>query len=709
MKFMTLTMRNWRSFHGDHRVEFSVDPRKPVTLILGPNGAGKTALLNAFTWALYGEFTDGFAQPGQLVNVDAVEMDPSAETWVELTLVHEKDEFRVRRVTDARRQSAREYDLTVTKNGERAVEDDIYKILPKALKDLFFFPAETFSTANVLEGNRPGEGSSLNIGQAIRSLLAGDIYDRATEDLRKAIESEALKPPKNYSDNTVEDARRKYEQAQEELNSAESRRDDLPGLLADARDKASKAKKEAERYNPEEIRRWELEYGRLTGCVRQAEDATQRAHELYVTLARKAHLHFAQSAVHSAISQLDLAEKAGLMPPRIHESVLDKTLKECRCTLCGEPLSKEANDRIKTLRAHVADARVAVRGMETRSLLVRHVTQRDTEVAGLRKDVASLAADLGAAGPQQDADMRMLQAVLRTCVDVADRLLTKAMRELKDFTDAHNIERIPVGQSPVEIAMVRQKTVDMLIAEVKGIEADIEELSAKARESLADYTRKSSKSEGHKRKTAAIKILREVKDFFDAARKGLNRFGREDFEQAINVTYSDLIAKPYQIHVGEDFGITVRFPGREEEIPLSQSEKVLVLIAFLGAIARLAPLYEEIARNQQQLKRTGGVATSRSQGFPVVLDSPTSPLDDEYEADVVNALPKLLPQVVVIVSAKSVAVWEGIADSVGSANIMELTSRSSSNRKVRWNGKDHIYSAQDDGVAHARTRMTSIG
>ncbi|TQL20171.1 AAA family ATPase [Streptomyces sp. SLBN-134] len=708
MKFMSLAMRNWRSFHGDHRVEFSIDPSKPVTLILGPNGAGKTALLNAFTWALYGEFTDGFARTGQLVNLDAVEMDPSAETWVELTLVHEEDEFRVRRVTDARRQSAGEYDLTVTKNGERAVEDDIYRILPKALKDLFFFPAETFSTASVLEGNRPGEGSSLNIGQAIRSLLAGDIYDRAIEDLRKAIESQSLKPPKNYSDHTVEEARRKYEQAQEELNTTERRRDDLPGLLADARDKASKAKKEAERYNPEEIAKWEHEYEQRTGRVRQAEDATQRAHGLYVNLARKAHLHFAQSAVQSAISQLDLAEKAGLMPPRIHESVLDKTLTDCRCTLCGGPLSEAANQRIKTLRAHVGDARVAVRGMETRSLLLRHAAQEKSEVANLRKDVASLAAELGAAGPQQDADMRMLQAVLRTCVDMADGLLTKATRELTEFTDARDVERPPEGESPVETAMVRQKSVDLLVAESQVIESEIEKLSAKARELLADYTRKSSKSEGHKRKTAAIEILREVKDFFDTARKGLNQFGREDFEKAINDTYSDLIAKPYQIHVGEDFGITVRFPGKAEEIPLSQSEKVLVLIAFLGAIARLAPIYEEIARRKQQLQRTGSVATSRSQGFPVVLDSPTSPLDDEYEADVVNALPKLLPQVVVLVSAKSVAVWEEIAGSVGSANIMELTSSVSSNRTVRWNGKDYTYSAQDVGVAHARTRMTSI-
>ena len=42
MKFVLLKMRNWRPFHGDHEIEFSVDPERPVTLLLGPNGAGKT-------------------------------------------------------------------------------------------------------------------------------------------------------------------------------------------------------------------------------------------------------------------------------------------------------------------------------------------------------------------------------------------------------------------------------------------------------------------------------------------------------------------------------------------------------------------------------------------------------------------------------------------------------------------------------------------
>ena len=190
--------------------------------------------------------------------------------------------------------------------------------------------------------------------------------------------------------------------------------------------------------------------------------------------------------------------------------------------------------------------------------------------------------------------------------------------------------------------------------------------------------------------------------------QGLEEFGRADFEKAINETYSDLIAKPFKIKVDSDFSIRVLLTDTGHTMPLSQSEKVLLLIAFLGAIARLAPHYEEIARQSQQLTMTGSVETSKRTGFPVVLDAPTSPLDEEYEKDVVDALPNLLPQIIVPVSAKSVAVWERIAAKVGKVYVMELTSNTTSDRKVKWNGKDHIYSVNDKDVVPARTRITSL-
>ncbi|WP_458682836.1 AAA family ATPase [Prescottella equi] len=709
MKFISLEMRNWRSFHGHNRIEFSTDQERPVTLLLGPNGAGKTTLLNAFTWVLYGQFTEGFDDHDRLVNLEAIAVDSRAQTSVELVFQHENDEFRVKRETDGQRQANNgDCDLIVTKNGERAVEDDIHRILPPPLKDLFFFPAETFSTASVLKGENPGEGTSFDVGTAIRALLSGDIYDHASADLRKAIESNALKPPMNYRDQTVDAAWRKYEQAQADLSEAEERSEKLPALTAEAREKAAKAKQEAERYNPEEIKKWELRYNELDGKVRNAEQGVGLAQRLFIELARSAHMHFARCAVATSIGRLDLAETAGLMPPRIHENVLERTIESHKCSLCGEQLTESGKARVTALRSRVADAQVAIRGVEIRTNLKQFATRRETDLDRLREEVTNLAQRFEVDVPAASADIRILSAVLRTCTDVSDRLLAQAKREFEGFRAASDVERPVDGQNPVDVAILKQGLVDALESETASISATLSDLENQAKSLFEDYQKKSGKTKEYARKSRAISILQEAKKYFDEARKGLEKFGREDFEKAINSTYSDLVRKEIEISVGDDFSIRVHAAGTTDRLPLSQSEKVLLLIAFLGSIARLAPQYEQIARSGKQLARTGGVETSQGQGFPVVLDAPTSPLDDEYEKEVVSALPNLLPQVIVPVSAKSVSVWEEIADKVGATYVMELTSRNATNRKVRWNGKDHTYSTQDIDVAPARTRLTRI-
>jgi DNA sulfur modification protein DndD len=710
VKFVSLDLRNWRSFHGDNHVDFSTDPERPVTLLLGPNGAGKTNLLNAFTWALYGQFTEGFDEPNRLVNLEAIELDPAARAVVELVLNHQEDEFRVKRVTDARRQAEEGGgDLTVTKNGERAVEDDIHRILPPPLKDLFFFPAETFSTASVLKGDNPGEGTSFDVGTAIRALLSGDIYDHAFADLGKAMASEALKPPKNYRDEYLEQARRNYEQAQAELNAAEERRDSLPGLVAQAREQAARAKKDAERYNPEEIRKWEAQYKELDGFVKQADQGVAHCQTLYVDLARSAHMNFSRCGVATAIARLDLAETAGLMPPRIHEHVLERTLSTHKCSLCGEKLTESGEARVANLRERVGDAQVAIRGVEIRTMLRQYAARYHSELDRIREEITALARRFEVDVPAPDADTKILGSVMRSCIDIADSLLAQAWRAFNEFNVSSNVERPADGQNPVEIAMIKQGLVDTLVSEIDSVGDKVDVLKGKTRELFSEYETKSGKTKEHARKTSAIAILQEAKLFFDEARKGLERFGRQDFEEAINKTYSELIKKELQISVAEDFSIRVFRSGTQDRLALSQSEKVLLLIAFLGAIARLAPHYEEIAQAGQQLTRTGSVKTSQQQGFPVVLDAPTSPLDDEYEKDVVAALPRLLPQVVIPVSARSVDVWETIRKEVGAVYVMELTARRVTNRKVRWDGKDYAYSIQDDGVSPARTHITRIG
>lgn len=702
-------MRNWRSFHGNHEIEFSIDPARPVTLLLGPNGAGKTALLNAFTWAIYGEFTDGFDHTDRLVNLTAVDLSANAETFVDVHLQHEGNDYSVKRSTDAQRQITGEYDLVVTKNGERAVEADIHRILPRPLKDMFFLPAETFSTLSVLNGETGGEGSSFDVKNAIRSLLSGDIYRNASKDLREAIKSDTLKPPKKgYGQEAVESAHRQYEQAESMLSSAEERKDKLPELVAAASKQAVVAKQEAERYDPKEIQKWSNENARLTKQVTDAEQFEKRANAIFVDLARSLHLYFARYGVELGIRRLNQAEDAGLMPPRVHESVLDKTLESGQCSLCHTLLNDISRARVTMLRDRVGDAQIAVRGLEARTLLKQFRSRFETEADRLREEIEDLSTSLQTDPPPKGATFKILAAVVRTCISVADAVQRQAKAELEHFTRASTINRPADGKSPIDIAILTQQRLDTISDELSAMPTKLDALRKARDVAFKDYKEKSGKSDDHKQKSTAIEILQQAQAYFDAASQGLEEFGRADFEKAINETYADLIAKPFTIRVETDFSIRVLLAGTGETMPLSQSEKVLLLIAFLGAIARLAPHYEEIAKQREQFTATGNVETSKLTGFPVVLDAPTSPLDEQYETDVIDALPNLLPQIIVPVSAKSLTGWERIADKVGKAYVMELTSKTASDRKVRWNGKDHAYSICDEQIIPARTRVRSL-
>ena len=199
-----MNLRNWRSFHGENALAFSTDPTKPVTLILGPNGAGKTALLNAFTWVIYGEFTEGFDRRQDLINHEALSLDPNEIAEVRLVLTDAGKEYTITRRVTAVQQAIGANDVFVSADGKTEREEAIHQLLPRALKDLFFFPAETFGTAKVLRSeSKQAQAASLEIDGAIRTLLAGDVYDNAIKDLRDAVNSSSLKNTKKVSDESV--------------------------------------------------------------------------------------------------------------------------------------------------------------------------------------------------------------------------------------------------------------------------------------------------------------------------------------------------------------------------------------------------------------------------------------------------------------------------------------------------------------------------
>lgn len=702
-----MSVKNWRSFHGDNQLEFSTDPDRPVTLILGPNGAGKTALLNAFTWVIYGEFTEGFDRRDDLINHEALSVNSDEIAEVRLVLSDGGKEYTITRSVTAAQQMTGTSDVFVSVDGKTELEEAIHQLLPKALKDLFFFPAETFGTAKVLRSqSKQTQAASLEIDSAIRTLLAGDVYDNAIKDLRDAVNSSALKNTKKVSDAAVNQANQNWVKAQADFAEAERLRDQLPAELAAATAEAEKAQKHAEQYDPEKIALWQQQFQERSDAVAAAKVEVDRANDLYVLLARSAHTHFAAKAVAASVKRLDAAEACGLIPPRIDGQVLKRTLDDKKCLLCGEDLSVHGAARVKDLQTRVADSTTALRGLEARSDLKNYVQKTAETTLQLRASVTELAARFEkVSSPAESADLAHLRATVHECIALADRLHKRAETGLEEFKAQAGPEE-PTTHV-VQIAVAKQLKVKELEERLDALPAKIKELQSLRDAALSDLTAKSKGSKESVDKTEAIRLLDEAKGFFEAAREGLTEYGRQDFERAVNQTYQDLVRKPYELRVDKSFRISLFNEGTEQQVAASQAENVLLLIAFLGAIARLAPEYQKIASDKAQLKKVGDVKTSAAEGFPVVIDAPTSALDDEYELEVVQALPRLLPQIVVPVSAKSVERWEKIAPAIGRVYIMELTSKGQSDRTVRWGGKDRPYSRSDDTVT-TRTKIVPV-
>ena len=71
MKIKSIEITNFRGFNGEHTLEFSMDPQKPVTLIVAENGTGKSNILEAIMWCLHGTLPPK-SKDEQTICVDSV-------------------------------------------------------------------------------------------------------------------------------------------------------------------------------------------------------------------------------------------------------------------------------------------------------------------------------------------------------------------------------------------------------------------------------------------------------------------------------------------------------------------------------------------------------------------------------------------------------------------------------------------------------------
>lgn len=196
MRPISLTLKAFGSYPGEHTIDFEALGKKGLFLITGPTGSGKTTIFDAMVWALYGELP---GTRGHKCDVRSHHVADTVETYAELTFETGGRIYRVRRNEDWQRP--KEIGTGTTGDGVDATlfefKDDTVSAIEtqfgrvsKACKRLVGLTADEFQRVVLLPQGKFTEfllANEKGRQELLSSLFRGKLYQDSTVHLGEQV------------------------------------------------------------------------------------------------------------------------------------------------------------------------------------------------------------------------------------------------------------------------------------------------------------------------------------------------------------------------------------------------------------------------------------------------------------------------------------------------------------------------------------------
>jgi len=699
VKFVSLQMRNWRSFLGSYEIRFAAEAPRNVTILVGQNGVGKTTLLNAFTWVLFCETTAGFRQPEDLFNhVALAAIAPGETDSVEVKLEFEHDDAfytvcrrqTAHRHPDTERTSVSEPILAATRrrggSTEAIAQDDINAVLPPGLHPFFFFPAENIGKDF---DNSDAAAVRASMADAIDVLLGIQRYDTARRVLSKALARHLKAPRGGAKSAQINEAETEATKAREEWEAKNERKRQLPGQIKNAESLAEglQAKLEAMEAHRKTID----EYNDLKAQIEDAEERIREETDAQHRIVNQyCALFFGYELFAAARNVLEEAYRRGEIPPRVAAGLLDELLQEHgRKCICGQDIGHAQRERLEALRSRTVEDHVAEIASDLRGRVPRLVSYEDkrwdTRAAGELLEHLHAAADAeGSLRRLKNHEMEMLN-------------------QKPDLLEGHD------DPSTMMVAWqsATQRTLQ-LNAELQALEPQLVKLERKKDDAERSYQKLMDKLGHANTVRRAREMLTNVEAKLNTIQSRIRAAARQDVERAMNRFYTPVLLKDYTIALADDFRFRIHDLRTQRPVGVSSSETALATFAFVGAIASLMPVYTDQKRlfAKDESKSVGALEADPSRAYPVVLDAPYSPFGVEYSTKFSEKLPGLLPQSIVIVREDHLQYVQPMLDAgrVGAAYMLRLHTSKEATRRIRWfrHEVDYIVNTRNEQPPHSQ-------
>lgn len=607
IKLSSIYLQNWKCYR-EQTINFDLDTDKNIWVVFGNNGYGKTSLLEAILWCLYGvraiypdkreqaKFVDFF-------NSIAVEENPNLEMSVILTFKQETKIYRiiraVKRIIRGNTVSFKQTTFSFSVGGKDRpdVRENIDFLLPELCKEFFFF-----------DGKKIEEYAKLTHNQETRDAIERVL---GVPEIR----------------NLITDTKSTIKEIEKEFNKIAGVKQELKDInaeLKEIQDKITiqgvKKKKLAEELNAENKLLNELDTE-----ARQSEEVQSKFDEIKEKEISKSNLEKELSQI------LERIEK-GFRKAPIY--LLSDLVRETTDEIHTKTLIKNKQLADVSLLEKLLDNELCVCG-RCINLEVRQYFEEQLEEAKNSEHLyeealnnQKLHTELSIVCRHQTPDLDLL-SLKRDEIEADISETEQAIDKLKKDTDGFDRESIKrIWQKLYQ----QQSTVKNKKKDIQRLEQDIEQL--KTQESDLHKQRKKLASQ-NKEAANLSRQLDLAEKLYQAANELVEwriDHSREIIEKYTSEIHQNITNKPKEyigVKIEDDYTLGIRLKSGDivnpERINFSAGEKEALAFAFIA-----------------------GLNLASGKAAPLVMDTPFGHLDPEHRENIINSLPKIPSQVVLL-------------------------------------------------------------
>ena len=613
MRFEKIEITNFRGYYGENNIlEFSKDPKKPLTMIVGDNGGGKSSLMQAIQWCLYGD---------NIKDIRHNEAEGSAE--VALTFSHNKKIYRaLRKTADDRTQGLIMHELEKDGRQVKPIQEAqlvVNNILPKALKNWFLYDAEggadRADTMDMLDLDGGPETK-----KALRRIQGFTKMDTLISDLEKIINSKKRLQVQQGTNKEAKEIQKKIDEFEEEINPLIKSRDSAAVSAEDLKKRITENNKKLLKLPKTEPIKRELE--KLQPALKNLkEDQKAKENEFNKFEATFLPIFLLKNAINKNQRPEQIKEGMVIVHEPDNTNLRDKIIKDGKC-ICGRevtPQSKEEKaieatllDKSKNKEVNSFNQR-ASRVTNVLAIIEQKRDEYEIERDKLKKDldgyamlikkhedrIQELNDELNRIGNADD-EVKKLTSLIKEQDTQKDNFLSTEAREDEKIRSKRDAQkRLGVELQEIKETGAKSKTLELLINKVS---------------SLREYAYKKQKHDEEKAlRTLSIELNEAIK------------------KSSYKNNQIKIDKETYAIHVYDEI--------TEEEKPaLNGGEQELIKICLIACVVGQSAK-QTLAKNNYLAQPTAA---------PVVIDAPFTKMDKNYISSCLDLLLEKAEQLILL-------------------------------------------------------------